>query len=67
MKSATCTEPSSEALGRRTTLMAIDPSSSGGMNSVPTSGTSAAEPASTATAMASVTPGRRTARPSSAR
>ena len=41
--SATFTEPSSEALGSRTTLMAIEPSSSGGMNSVPMSGTSASD------------------------
>ena len=40
--SPTATEPSSEAFGSRTTLMAIEPSSSGGMKSVPSSGTSAA-------------------------
>ena len=39
MKLATLTEPSSEALGRRTTLTAMEPSSSGGMNSVPMKGT----------------------------
>ena len=36
MKPLTLTEPSSEALGRRTTLIAIAPSSRLGMNSVPT-------------------------------
>jgi hypothetical protein len=52
--SATSTEPSSEAFGRRTTLMASEPSSSGGMNSVPSRGSSARLPARTTPAASSV-------------
>ena len=67
MKVPTATEPSSEAFGSRTTLMAMAFSSSGGMNSVPTSGTAATAPASSATETPRVTAGLRIERSSSRR
>ena len=57
MKPLTLTEPSSEALGSRTTLIAIAPSSRFGMNSVPI--LVAANPAATRTATESASVAQR--------
>ena len=57
----TATDPSSEADGRRTTLMASDPSSSCGRNSVPRRGTRNIVAANSATARITVTHRNRSA------
>ena len=63
----TATEPSSAALGRRTTLIAIAPSSSAGMNSVPTSRAAQATTARPARQAGRITQRSRSATPRTAR
>ena len=67
MKSDVRTDPASAAFGRRTMLMAMAPSSSGGMNSEPSSGTSDRAAISSSAAMPRVSLLRAIALSSSAR